>query len=92
MISGLASTKDRKGDFDFINIPVYTTHLIFAAREDDTVNVKTFDSVPKLGADAIVLTATQTVQAELAAAQSGLKVDSAAKDTSQNLQKMVATR
>ena len=92
VICGLAGTKDRKEKFDVIEIPIYTTHLTLAARKDDTADVKGFDDIRKLGADAIVLTVTQTVQAELAAAQTGLKVDSAAKDTSQNLQKLVAGR
>ena len=92
VICGLASTKDRKEKFDVIETPLYTTHLILAARKEETADVKGFDDIRKLGADAIVLTVTQTAQAELAAAQPGLKVDSAAKDTSQNLQKLVAGR
>ncbi len=92
VICGLAATKDRKEKFDVIDIPIYTTHLTIAARKDETAEVKSFDDIRKLGAEAIVLTVTQTVQAELAAAQTGLKVDSAAKDTSQNLQKLVAGR
>jgi glutamate/aspartate transport system substrate-binding protein len=92
VICGLASTKERKEKFDVIDIPVYTTHLTLAARNDDAADVKGFDDIRKLGPDAIVLTVTQTVQAEMASAQAGLKVDSAAKDTSQNLQKLVAGR
>lgn len=92
VICGLAGTKDRKEKFDVIDTPIYTTHLTLAVRKDDPTDVKGFDDIRKLGPDAIVLTVTQTVQAELAAAQPGLKVDSAAKDTSQNLQKLVAGR
>lgn len=92
VICGLAGTKDRKEKFDVIDIPVYTTHLVFAARKDDTADIKGFDDIRKLGADAVVLTVTQTVQTEMASAQAGIKVDSAAKDTSQNLQKLVAGR
>lgn len=91
-VCGLAATKDRKEKFDVIDIPVYTTHLVLAARKDETAEVKSFDDIRKLGPDAVVLTVTQTMQANLAAAQPGLKVDSAAKDTSQNLQKLVAGR
>ena len=36
VICGLAGTKDRKEKFDVIDIPVYTTHLVFAARKDET--------------------------------------------------------
>ncbi len=89
---GLAATKDRREKFDIIDIPAYSTHMVLAARKDETADIKSFDDIRKLGADAIVLTVTQTVQAELAAAQPGLKVDSGAKDTSQNLQKLVAGR
>ena len=92
VICGLAGTKDRKEKFDIIDIPIYTTHLTLAARKDETADVKSFEDIRKLGPDAVVLTVTQTMQADLAAAQPGLRVDSAAKDTSQNLQKLVANR
>lgn len=89
---GLAAIKDRREKFDIIDIPAYTTHLVLAARTDETADIQNFDDIRRLGADAVVLTVTQTVQAELAMAQPGLKVDSGAKDTSQNLQKLVAGR
>jgi glutamate/aspartate transport system substrate-binding protein len=89
---GLAANKDRKEKFDVIDTTLYTTHLVLAARKDEKADPKTFDEIKKLGDDAVVLTVTQTEQATLASAQSGLKVDSAAKDTSQNLQKLVSNR
>jgi glutamate/aspartate transport system substrate-binding protein len=89
---GLAASKERKEKFDVIDISLYTTHLVLAARKDEKADPKTFDEIKNLGDDAIVLTVTQTGQAALAGAQSGLKVDSAAKDTSQNLQKLIINR
>jgi len=92
VICGLAATKERKEKFDVIDIPIYTTHLTLAARKDEKASVNSFDDIRKLGPDAIVLTVTQTVQAQMATAQPGLKVDTAAKDTKANFQKLLDGR
>jgi ABC-type amino acid transport substrate-binding protein len=89
---GLAATKDRKEKLDIVETPLYTTHLVLAARKDEKADPKTFDEVRKLGDDAVVLTVTQTAQAEMVAAQPGLRSDTQAKDTSQNLQKLIGGR
>lgn len=89
---GLAANKTRREKFDVIDTSLYTTHLILAARKDEKADPKNFDEIKKLGEDSIVLTVMQTEQASLAAAQPGLHVDSAAKDTSQNLQKLTSNR
>ncbi len=91
-VCGLASTAARKEKFDIIDIPIYTTHLTLAARKDETADIKSFDDIRKLGPDAVVLAVTQTLQARVAAAQTGIKVDAAAKDTSQNFRKLLAGR
>lgn len=91
VVCGLADTKGRREKMDIIAIPLYTTSLVLAARMDETANPKTFEELRKLGDDVVVLTVTQTVQADFATA-AGLKVDSQARDTSQNLQKLVRGR
>jgi glutamate/aspartate transport system substrate-binding protein len=92
VMCGLADTKGRREKFDILETSLYTTHLVLAGRKDEKAEPKTFDEIKKLGDDAVVLTVTQTAQADMAAAQPGLKVDSAAKDTSQNLQKLIGGR
>lgn len=89
---GLAASKERKEKFEIDDTPLYMTHLVLAARKEDPADPKNFEEIKKLGDDAIVLTVTKTEQATLAEAQTGLKVDSAAKDTSQNLQKLILKR
>ncbi|MEN9657544.1 MAG: hypothetical protein RL571_1009 [Pseudomonadota bacterium] len=92
VLCGLAPTQDRKEKFDVIDIALYTTHGVLAARKNEKAVPKSWDDIKKLGDDAVVLTVTQTVQEKEASAQSGLKVDAQAKNTSQNLQKLVNGR
>lgn len=89
---GLAKTAARQAQFDFIDTPLYTTHSVLAARVDEKADIKTFDDIRKLGDDAIVMVVTKTVHAEVLAAQTGIKVDSGAKDTSVNLKKLLEGR
>lgn len=89
---GLAATKERRTRFDVIETPLYKTSLILAARAGEASDPKSFDEIKALGADATVLVVTGTAQAELAGAQSGLRVDSAARDPSANMMKLVNGR
>lgn len=89
---GLAKTASRQTKFDFIETPLYMTHSVLAARSDEKSDPQNFDDLRKLGPDAMVMVVTQTVHAEVLAAQPGLKVDAGAKDTSLNLQKLIAGR
>lgn len=89
---GLADTKQRREKLDFVETPLYTTHLVLAARKDEKADPKTFDEIKKLGDDAVVMVVMLTAQAEMASAQQGLKVDAQSRDTSQNLQKLVGGR
>jgi len=89
---GLAKTDKRMAEFDFIDVPLYNTHVVLAARADEKADVRNFDDLRKLGADAIILVVDKTVQAEMLAAQPGLRVDAGGKDTSINLQKLITGR
>ncbi len=89
---GLAKTPSRQTKFDFIETPLYMTHSVLAARSDEKADPQSFDDLRKLGAEAVIMVVTQTVHAEVLAAQPGLKVDAGAKDTSLNLQKLIAGR
>lgn len=89
---GLAKTASRQTKFDFIETPLYTTHSVLAARTDEKADPQNFEDLRKLGAEAIVMVVMQTVHAEVLAAQPGIKVDAGAKDTSLNLQKLIAGR
>jgi ABC-type amino acid transport substrate-binding protein len=89
---GLAKTEKRLVKLDFIDTPIYTTNSVLAARADEKADIKNLDDIRKLGSDALILTVTKTVQAEYLASQPGLLVDSTAKDTSTNLQKLISGR
>ncbi|OYU44797.1 MAG: hypothetical protein CFE44_10995 [Burkholderiales bacterium PBB4] len=88
---GLAKTPKRQAQFDFIETPLYTTHSVLAARADEKAGIKTFD-IRKLGDNGVVLVVTKTVQAEVLAAQPGIKVEAGAKDTSVNLKKLLPSQ
>lgn len=87
---GLAKTPQRLDKLDFVQPPIYVTHSILAARMDETANPKNFDDLRRL--DATVLVVTNTVHAQVLAEQQDIRVDAGAKDTSQNLQKLLAGR
>lgn len=89
---GLAKTGKRMDKFDFIEIPLYKTQVVLAARIDEKADVRNFDDLRKLGPDAVILVVDKTVQAEMLAAQPGLRMDAGGKDTSANLQKLVTGR
>lgn len=89
---GTAKTEARKARVDFIEVPIYVTHSVLAARADDPADIGSFDDLRKLGDEAIVLAVSRTVQAEKLAAQPGIKFDLGGKDTSANLRKLVEGR
>ncbi|MGQ5522692.1 substrate-binding periplasmic protein [Chitinimonas sp. PSY-7] len=89
---GLAKTDKRKAALDFVETPIYSTYSVLAARADDKIEIKSFDDLVKLGDDGIVLAVTGTVHVDILAAHKGIKVDAGAKDTSTNLNKLIAGR
>jgi polar amino acid transport system substrate-binding protein len=89
---GLAKTASRQSKLDFIELPLYMTSSVLAARSDEKSDPQSFDELRKLGADAVVMVVSQTVHAEVLGAQPGIKMDASAWDTSTNLQKLLAGR
>lgn len=89
---GIAKTDKRKAKLFFVETPIYYTHSVLAARIDEKADIKNFDDLRKLGDDAVVLAIARNVQADILAAQPGIKADTGAKDTSANLKKLVEGR
>ncbi|PHV13037.1 substrate-binding periplasmic protein [Chitinimonas sp. BJB300] len=89
---GLAKTDKRKAKLDFIETPIYATQSVLAARIDDKVDIKGFDDLAKLGDDGVVLVVNGTVHVDILAAHPSIKFDAGAKDTSTNLNKLIAGR
>ncbi len=92
MFCGMAKTAERQGHFDFLEPPIYRTHAVFAARSDDSIDVRSFDDVRKLGAQGVVLVVSKTLYAEVVAAQPGLLYHDSATSATQNLKLLLLGR
>lgn len=87
---GLAKTPQRLDKLDFVQPPIYLTHSILAARIDEAASPRNLDELRELGA--IVLVVTNTIHEQVLSTHQGIRMDAGAKDTSQNLQKLLAGR
>jgi ABC-type amino acid transport substrate-binding protein len=89
---GLLKTPERAAQVNFLDIPIYTLRHKVAVRADDTVNVKTFDDIRKLGTNNTIAATQGLVYASYLQQQGGLTVDDASKDPSANFKKLLAER
>lgn len=86
----LAKTPQRLDKLDFVHPPVYVTNSILAARMDETATPQNFQDLRKLGATVLVVAGT--IHAQVLADWQDIPMDAGARDTSQNLQKLLAGR
>ena len=90
---GMLRTPKREKLFHYIEAPLFPVTYYLAVRADDTVKVRNWDDVRKLGANGIVLSnhGFEGVLAHMQA-QGGIQVDSGGHDSRANLTKLIAGR
>lgn len=89
---GLAKTSTRQARFDFIEIPLYQTHSMLAARIDDQADIKSFDDLQALGRDALVLVVAKTVHAAVLADQTGVQFVEGGRNLTDTLNMLIRGR
>lgn len=89
---GLLKTPERAAVINFIDVPVYSLRHKVAVRADDTVNVKSFDDIRKLGANNTIAATQGLAYVALLQKEGGLAVDDGSRDPSAIFKKLLAER
>ncbi|WP_109116776.1 transporter substrate-binding domain-containing protein [Azospirillum sp. TSO22-1] len=89
---GMIKNPDREKQYTFLDPALYSTHNVMAVRADDTVEVKSFDDIRKLGGEGVILVSHATAQVRFLEDVGGLQVDPNGKSTANNIEKLLARR
>ena len=89
---GLLKTPERAAAVNFIDVPIYTLRHKIAVRADDTVNVKSFDDIRKLGTNNTVAATQGLAYAALLQKEGGLTINDSSRDTSAIFKMLLADR
>jgi ABC-type amino acid transport substrate-binding protein len=89
---GLLKTPERAAQVNFLDIPIYSLRHKVAVRAEDTVSVKTFDDIRKLGTNNTIAATQGLVYAAYLQQQGGLTIDDGSKDPSANFKKLLSER
>ena len=89
---GYIKNKKRLKRFAFLDIPIYPLKHVVAVRAEDTVNVKTFDDIRKLGKKGIILSVNGGASRNYLNKQGGLIIDAGGMTHKGNLQKLIGNR
>ena len=87
----LARTPKRAARFEIIDIPLYHTFARLAVRRDDSVEVRSFSDLRRLGDAGVVLTEPASMHYDVLVAH-GVRVDASARRPSDNVQKLLEGR
>ncbi|MDN3575872.1 transporter substrate-binding domain-containing protein [Chitinimonas viridis] len=89
---GLSKTPEREARFIYAEPALFQVRYHLVARADDATSIQHWDDVRKLGDSGIILTIHGFGPVSRLRALGGLQIDSNAKDTPTNLQKLLAGR
>lgn len=89
---GLLKTPERAALVNFIEMPVYTVRHKVAVRAEDSVSVKSFDDIRKLGTNNTIAATQGLAYAAALQKEGGLTVNDSSRDTSAIFKMLLAER
>ena len=89
---GLLKTPERAALVNFIDVPIYTVRHKVAVRADDTVNVKSFDDIRKLGTNNTIAATQGLAYVALLQKEGGLAINDSSRDNSAIFKMLMAER
>jgi polar amino acid transport system substrate-binding protein len=89
---GLLRSKEREAKFRYIEPELFSVYYYLAVREDDDVQINNWDDIRKLGDQGVILVMNGFGMIKKMEALGGLKIDSGAKDSKTNIDKLLSGR
>lgn len=89
---GLLKTPERLAILSFVEVPIYTLRHKVAVRADDTVSVKSFEDIRKLGGNNTIGANQGFAYAALLQKEGGLTVNDSSRDSSAIFKMLMAER
>lgn len=89
---GFLRNKEREARFTYIEPPLFPVNYYLVARADDEVQINSWNDVRKLGNQGVILVINGFGMIKKLEEIGGLKIDSGAKDSKTNIDKLLAGR